>query len=114
MPIKSLATGTLLSRTGQDGVSTPAELTIWKCFLCSKVNSKEVEKCLCCGRPKEFAPKSSVYPKKARPFALHGLVSLAEDIRPEQIQSLCQQGQLDINQTDSVTFYVLFLSLGYI
>ena len=107
MPVRALTSGTVPSRNGQRRLPATTGLTMWKCFLCGKVNVKEVQKCSCCGRPKEFAPKSCVYPEKARPFALHGLVSLAEDIRPEQIQALCQQGQLDLNQTDSVrTTYI--------
>lgn len=78
----------------------------WECSLCAKKNDEnETESCVCCKRPRDFAPKSYINATRAQPLALHGLASGKHPFRPEQIETLVRGG-LDLGTQDTVSSHI--------
>lgn len=86
-------------------------MTHWECFLCAKKNdaSEESNICMCCKRPRAFAPKSYIDPAKAKPLALHGIATGKHPFRPEQLDALVLAG-LDLGAKDTVPPHYLAVS----
>ncbi|POM73602.1 Ankyrin repeat domain containing hypothetical protein 52 [Phytophthora palmivora] len=83
----------------------------WECFVCWKMNedesvANEVCVCRCCGRPRNFIPRSMMNKSQAKPLVLHGLAASQHTFHPTLIHSL-QQAGLDLSATDSAGWTAL-------
>lgn len=79
----------------------------WECFLCAKKNNEsEAASCVCCKRPRSYAPKSYIDATRAQPLAIHGLATGKHPFRPEQLETLVRGG-LDLGSEDTVVGFSL-------
>ncbi|KAF0699594.1 Aste57867_9845 [Aphanomyces stellatus] len=66
-------------------------LTGWVCHLCSKINPADrTEGCMCCGRPRAYAPKSVANTSHTKAVILHA--DLSTITRPEQVADMVRGG----------------------
>ncbi|KAL4159320.1 hypothetical protein PRNP1_005084 [Phytophthora ramorum] len=84
----------------------------WGCFVCWKVNEDDEaadgDKCVCqcCGRPRNFVPRSAMVASCAKPLLLHGLSAAQHELHPTLVQGLRQAG-LDLSAVDSAGWTAL-------
>ncbi|OWY95061.1 Pfs, NACHT and Ankyrin domain protein [Phytophthora megakarya] len=67
----------------------------WECFVCWKTNGVGDERCICCGRSRNFIPRSAIINSQAKPLVLHGLAAAQHTFHPALIHSL-QEAGLDL------------------